>query len=86
MSTDASPSQITGHSKPRGSWQGYLLLGLLLNTAIWSAAFYYLKIVRPTYTSEWSLILPGSSPGVSINLPNIGQADSSSSSPFGGPS
>jgi uncharacterized protein involved in exopolysaccharide biosynthesis len=82
MSTDVSPRQ----PKSKSNWQGYLLLGLLLNTMIWSATFYYLKLVRPTYTSEWSLILPGSSPGVSVNLPNIGQADSSSTSPFGGSS
>jgi uncharacterized protein involved in exopolysaccharide biosynthesis len=82
MITNAPPNQ----TKSRGTWQGYLLLGLLCNAAIWSAAFYYLKVTRPTYTSQWSLILPGSSPGVSINLPNIGQADSSSTSPFGGSS
>ncbi|AKG22690.1 GumC family protein [Calothrix sp. 336/3] len=64
----------------------YLGLGLLLNGSIWSGIIYYLQVTKPSYTSEWSLIMPGSAPGVNVNLPNIGQAESSSSSPFGSPS
>lgn len=81
MTTSAPPIQ----AKRRG-WQGYVLLGVMLNATIWSLTLFYLKMAHPTYTSEWSLILPGSAPGVSIDLPNIGQASSSSNSPFGGPS
>lgn len=81
MSTHATTTQ----SKGKGNWKGYLFLGLLVNSAIWSSAVLYLRIARPTYMSEWALILPGSTPGVDINLPNIGQASSSSTSPFGGP-
>lgn len=62
----------------------YLVLSLLLNAAIWGLTLFYLKQAKSTYTSEWAIILPGSAPGIDINLPNIGQASSSSSSPFGG--
>ncbi|BAU13977.1 hypothetical protein LEP3755_45210 [Leptolyngbya sp. NIES-3755] len=80
MSLD--PPQPTG----KGQWRVYLLMWLLINTTIWSAAILYLKKAKPTYISEWALILPGTGPGVSVNLPEIGQASSSSSSAFGGAS
>lgn len=70
----------------KGQWRVYLLLWLLINTTIWSAAILYLKKAKPTYISEWALILPGTGPGVSVNLPEIGQASSSSNSAFGGAS
>jgi uncharacterized protein involved in exopolysaccharide biosynthesis len=65
-------------------WFRYLVLILLLNSAIWGLTVFYLKYAKPTYTSEWAITLPGSAPGIDINLPNIGQASSSSNSPFGG--
>ncbi|MBE9009890.1 hypothetical protein IQ250_06690 [Pseudanabaenaceae cyanobacterium LEGE 13415] len=70
----------------KGQWRVYLLMWLLINTTLWSAAILYLKKAKPTYISEWALILPGTGPGVSVNLPEIGQASSSSSSAFGGAS
>jgi uncharacterized protein involved in exopolysaccharide biosynthesis len=70
-------------STVRKSWQGYLVLGCVINAAIWGTTFLYLKVARPTYISEWALILPSSAPGVSVDLPNIGQANSSSTSAFG---
>lgn len=61
----------------------YLTFGLITNAAIWGAAAIYLKVAPITYVSNWALILPGASAGVNVNLPEIGQATSSSSSPFG---
>jgi uncharacterized protein involved in exopolysaccharide biosynthesis len=72
----------TGSDK--GRWLRYLVLTLLLNCGIWGVTLFYLKHAKPTYTSEWAITLPGSAPGIDINLPNIGQASSSSNSPFGG--
>jgi uncharacterized protein involved in exopolysaccharide biosynthesis len=62
----------------------YLVLTMLTNSAIWGLTLFYLKHAQPTYTSELAITLPGAAPGVDINLPNIGQASSSSNSPFGG--
>jgi uncharacterized protein involved in exopolysaccharide biosynthesis len=69
----------------RQPWKRYFLLGLLINAGIWGLVLGYLKKAKPTYATEWALILPGSSPGVNISLPDIGEATSSGSSPFGGP-
>jgi uncharacterized protein involved in exopolysaccharide biosynthesis len=64
----------------------YAAIGLVTNVALWGMTFTYLKTAKPVYTSNWAIILPGAGSGVSVNLPEIGQASSSSSSPFGGSS
>lgn len=46
------------------------------------AALYYVA-VSPFYVSKWSLILPTSSTGTSMQLESIGNAQSITSSPFG---
>jgi len=58
-------------------WGGF---GVFTNTVIWGLAFLYLKLVPSAYVSQWSLIVPESAvPGVNVNIPNIGQATSSTS-------
>ncbi len=54
-------------------WPGYLATGLVLNMVVWAAAFCYLKLVAPTYTSYWAIIVLGSSPGLDVSLPNVGR-------------
>jgi uncharacterized protein involved in exopolysaccharide biosynthesis len=61
----------------------YFALGLAANAALWGLTLTYLKLAKPVYTSDWAIILPGAGAGVSVNLPEIGQASSSTSSPFG---
>jgi uncharacterized protein involved in exopolysaccharide biosynthesis len=82
---NATNQALLKPSAKKGRWQRYVFMGLVVNSAIWGATLFFLKVAKPTYISEWALILPGSGPGVSVNLPDIGQASSSSSSPFGGP-
>ena len=67
----------------KGRWLRYLILSALGNTLIWGSSLQYLKVTKPTYTSEWGLILSSGSLGVSVNLPGIGQASSSSGSALG---
>lgn len=66
-------------------WKRFSLwgsFGVLTNAAIWGLAFGYLKIAPSVYTSEWSLIVPtGEAPGVSVNIPDIGQAISNTNIP-----
>lgn len=50
--------------------------------AIWLATAAYLLLVPASYRSEFSLILPGSGIGSSLNVESIGQAQSSASSAF----
>jgi uncharacterized protein involved in exopolysaccharide biosynthesis len=61
----------------------YAAIGLAVNVALWGVTLTYLKTAKAVYTSGWAMIVPGASSGVSVNLPEIGQASSSSSSPFG---
>lgn len=61
----------------------YLAVGILANAGLWAIAIFYLKNTPPTYTSKAIFNIAGSGPGVSVNLPEIGQAYTSSSSAFG---
>lgn len=83
MSKAQASSQRFSKLVVRWRWIRYLGLGLAANVCIWGFAIFYLKVTKPTYISEWALILPGSGTGVSVNIPEIGQASSSSSSAFG---
>ncbi|WP_071188880.1 GumC family protein [Trichormus sp. NMC-1] len=67
----------------KGRWLRYLILSALGNTLIWGSSLHYLQVTKPTYTSEWGLILSSGSLGVSVNLPGIGQASSSTGSALG---
>ncbi len=60
----------------------YLITSLLILMAIWSLTTAYLLFTPAKYQSEFSLILPGSGAGGSLNVESIGQAQSSSSSAF----
>lgn len=63
-----------------GRWLRYIVLAGLTNTVILGSSIQYLKVAKPTYTSEFALLLTGASFGVNVNLPGIGQATSSSTS------
>jgi uncharacterized protein involved in exopolysaccharide biosynthesis len=67
----------------KNRWLRYIVLSALGNTFIWGSSLQYLKVTKPTYTSEWGLILSSGSLGVNVNLPEIGQASSSSGSALG---
>lgn len=64
-------------------WLKYLLIGGICNAAVWGLALTYLKKTPLTFTSEIVLHINSGSPFVSVNLPSIGQANSSSGTPFG---
>ncbi len=64
-------------------WLKYLLLSVICNGAIWGLALTYLKKTPLTFTSELIIHVAGASPGVSVNLPSIGQANTSSGTSFG---
>jgi len=64
-------------------WGRYLALGLVANAGIWGMTVTYLKHTPFIFSSNWSLVLPTGSQGISLNLPEIGQTTTSSGSPFG---
>jgi len=49
---------------------------------IWGIAISYILLAQPTYTSKWTLILPGKGAGSNINLNDIGQASTMAASPY----
>ncbi|OKH23513.1 hypothetical protein NIES593_09800 [Hydrococcus rivularis NIES-593] len=84
-----TPKSLTDEkSKPIGRslwWRflKYAIVGIFANAGLWAIAIIYLKNTPPTYTSEATLNVAGNGPGVSVNLPEIGQAYTSSASAFG---
>lgn len=79
-------SQSPSKSAVQRTWPLYLILGIVSNVAIWGLALLYLKIASPSYTSDFAISLPAAGSATNINLPGIGQASSSSDSPYGVPS
>lgn len=66
----------------RGRWLRYLMVvmaGVVVFGGLGGA--YYFGTAK-SYTSGFTLILPGSGAGTSVNLDSLGQADSMTSSPF----
>lgn len=63
-------------------WVNYLLLLVISNSAMWGLAFLYLKNISPTYTSKFSLSLPGTIIRTDVSLPNRGTAYSEPVSPY----
>ena len=66
----------------RWSWVRYTVAGLGANALIWGLVVTYLKVAPSTYICEWSLILPGTGGKSNVSINNIGQASSSSDSPY----
>lgn len=64
-------------------WLKYILIFSACNGAVWFLAISYLKKTPPSYTSSLLLHVAGGGPGVSLNLPDIGQANTSSGTSFG---
>jgi len=60
----------------------YLLTVLAGLAAIWTPVLVLLMLVPATYTSNWSLILPGSGAGHAVSLDSVGQANATVSSPY----
>ncbi|UZD89707.1 GumC family protein [Cognatishimia activa] len=60
----------------------YLAVCLIWIALIWAPIIGYLSSAPPKYTSQMSLILPGSGVSASVNMEGIGQASSYASSAF----
>ena len=84
---DSTPKSLLAHNNYQKifwfRWLKYLLLGTLCNIGLFGFSFSYLKKTPPTYTSKLIVHVGGSGPGVSVNLPSIGQANTSSGTTFG---
>lgn len=76
------PYQTPTLPKVRLSWIPFLFLGLVANAGMWGLALFYLKVTPPSYTSSWTLSLPGTVNNTKLNLPNSGTASSEATSPY----
>lgn len=76
------PYQTPTLPKMRLFWMPFLLLGLVANAGMWSLALFYLKVTPSSYTSSWTLSLPGTVNNTKLNLPNSGTASSEATSPY----
>ena len=71
-----------GRLDDAGRLPRYALIFAVGAGALWTPIGAYLAMTPPSFTSEVSLILPGSGAQASVNLADLGQASSSSASAF----
>ncbi len=60
----------------------YFKVFFISSFCVWALLLSFVFLKPQTYTSEWSLILPGSGNGHAVSLESIGQATATSSSPY----
>ncbi|MGQ4649266.1 GumC family protein [Lyngbya aestuarii] len=75
-------TSFTRESINKTHWSIYLLAVLAANSTLWISAWLYLKLIPPTYTSEWLVSLREVTSYTDIKLPELGGASSSVKSPF----
>lgn len=73
---------VTAKGKQRHHRRRYILGAAFSIVCCNMLAMAYLKLVPQSFTSEWSMILPGSGSETRVALDRIGQAQSTSASPF----
>ncbi|MEI6415526.1 MAG: hypothetical protein WCP34_14870, partial [Pseudomonadota bacterium] len=71
------------HGGPKGRKRRYLIVAVLGLSVIWALSLGFLKYAPRKFTSEMTLILPGTGVASAVSLERIGQASTTSSSPFG---
>ncbi|MEE9425607.1 MAG: hypothetical protein V3V18_11630 [Methylococcales bacterium] len=67
----------------RHRYRRYAIIVMSHLMVIWVPTMLYLKLTPNTYTSSWSLMLPGSGFSASVSVDNIGQASTSSTTAYG---
>ncbi len=64
----------------------YSSVVICLLCVLWLPALLVVSMSKPTFTSKWTLILPGTGAGHAVSLESIGQASATVSSPYAGTS
>lgn len=68
-----------------GRFRRYIMAFAIGAVLIWSLAIAYLVATPKSYSGGFTFILPGTGAGSSMNLENLGQASTTSTSPFSSP-
>lgn len=63
-------------------WIRYIIVLVISFLIVWLPVVMYTRYVPETYRSQWSIILPGSGVGSSVNLENLGQTSTSVATPY----
>ncbi|MBO0352241.1 hypothetical protein J0895_24795 [Phormidium pseudopriestleyi FRX01] len=66
----------------KSRWPIYLFLGITTNLLVWGVAIAYITLKAPSYTTKWSVTLPGTGSTSRVDLPGIGGASSQTDSPY----
>jgi len=69
----------------KGRARRYVLAGIAGTAAIWILVVAYLVLTPKSYTSSFTLVLPGTGAGSTVNIDNLGQANTTSTSAFSSP-
>jgi uncharacterized protein involved in exopolysaccharide biosynthesis len=72
----------SGSVSRKRRWPIYLFLGITSNLFVWGAAIAYITLKAPSYTTKWSVTLPGTGSTSKVDLPGIGGASSQTDSPY----
>jgi len=62
----------------------YTLIFMLGMIVIWIPVLGYVALAAPVYNSTWTIIIPGTQVGASIDLENLGEAYTDVKTPYGG--
>jgi len=62
----------------------YTLIFMLGMILIWIPVLGYVALAAPVYNSSWTIIIPGTQVGASIDLENLGEAFTDIKTPYGG--
>jgi len=73
-------AEMVSRLRAENNWKRYFVMWLLINLSVWSIGLLYLKFKSPTYTSSWTINLPGAGSSADIELPEVGRATSSNES------
>lgn len=68
--------------KPRRKWRKSVLLTLLGLLLIWGPVLFVIPRIPPEYVAAWTILIPGSNVGTSIDLESTGQANTSIASQY----
>ena len=76
------PSRVVRGGSLDGRARRYAIAGAVGCITVWGLSGAYLALSPKTFTSGFVLVLPGTGAGTTVNLPTLGQATSTSSSPL----
>lgn len=68
--------------RPRTRRAAYLLLATAILSVIWGLTIAFIAVAPVTYTTSWTMTLPGTGSGLSVNFESIGQASTSANSSY----